>query len=320
MSRLAQVFFPFRSVTDIVRCPVHPTFAGGVFSTIIRHFGTTPVKHDIEKFVWPTLHNKMIQYFRSKPPYSTAVHIPAVARPRFYSDNYAYQDGYIPAYIIKYGRCRRILVKTSSIMPFAFDEADGHLSFHFKSRLYYLQLKDCVERVVVSDVTADTVERKLFQIQFHRYVPGFPCHIDVPVMAAAAVGSAGFRRGYHFELATPTVPCLVTGEEFPPPFQVNLSHISVKRGRIYTVYLRNLEVQLPSDRSVVFSPGVNPDTFEVAWFYGRGTLTPRKRSKQRKDPNFLNRHGRMIQLNRKGTIPVVSYTLKTKKKKKKKKR
>lgn len=160
-----------------------------------RFLFTQAIKRDMEAVMWPLLHQEMIDYFGSKPRYSTDVHLKAFPRPSNYSDNYAYQDGFIPGFIVGFGRCRRIVVKESDIMPYAFDEADGHLSFHFKSRLYYLQLKNCVERVIVSDVVADTVERRLFQLQFHRYIPGYPQIIEVPVTLANAIGSAAFKRG-----------------------------------------------------------------------------------------------------------------------------
>ncbi|KAL8274294.1 hypothetical protein Esti_001748 [Eimeria stiedai] len=91
---------------------------------------------------------------------SSSVNVEARPWERFVSSEQLRAEGYVPCVVKGKGPYRKLAVSFAALHDLAFDEAEGHLSFLFKARVFHVHVGPMVELCVAKEVKADP--RKLF--------------------------------------------------------------------------------------------------------------------------------------------------------------
>ncbi|CEM21984.1 unnamed protein product [Vitrella brassicaformis CCMP3155] len=237
----------------------------------------------------------MVAYFRQRPPRDSTVNLEVKEWPAFASKEDIVADGHVPAVVWKYGPDRRVCLPEKEILELAFDEPDGHLSHLFSGRLYRLHVGQWIEECIVQHVQADPLDKHLYFVKFQRHVPGRMTQVSIPVSLIGLLGCPAYLKGYHVELVMPTVECEVVGDHIPPPFLLDVSKLHFK-SPYSAITLRDMLPLLPSDGTVRFSRKYDLDRAEVCWTYEVGKIPEVPLPKDWRDPNFIDRKGKLMRL------------------------
>ncbi|OEH79209.1 ribosomal l25 family protein [Cyclospora cayetanensis] len=211
---------------------------------------------------------------------------------RFVSSEQLQASGFVPAVIKGQGPYRRCAIPRVALEALAFDEAEGHLSLLFSARLFRLRMGDLIECCVAKDVKADPLARHLYFVGFERHVEGKLTEVSLPLTLVGLLACPAYHKGYHVELAKPTVPVQFVGLEPPPPFLVDVSELEFTPP-YSAITVDCLASQLPTDGTARFPPSLSPKE-EVAWAYEVGSLPEASLPPDWKDPNFIDRRGNMM--------------------------
>lgn len=166
----------------------------------------------------------------------------------------------------------------------------------FKARKLRVYVGPWIEEVMIDHANVDPVAKHLWYLKMKRLAPDQLTEVDLPLTMVGLLGCPAYLQGAQVELAAPTVKVEVIGTEIPPPLIVDVSNLKYIAPST-SLYLRDLNDQLPKNGSVRFSRNLDVNSTEIAWAYMAGRIPELKLDASYEDPNFLGpkrRHKYML--------------------------
>ncbi|KAL8439618.1 hypothetical protein Efla_003831 [Eimeria flavescens] len=141
------------------------------------------------------LHHHQQQQQRNSLWRSSTVEVECRPWERFVSSEQLRGAGFVPCVISGKGVYRKVAAPAAALQELAFDEAEGHLSFLFKARLFCLRVGPLVELCIVREVKADPLSRRLYFVAFERHLAGSLTEVSIPLTLVGLLACPAYHQG-----------------------------------------------------------------------------------------------------------------------------